>query len=247
MLRNLTYLSISIFLFAACGSTQDLMDDNVLIPLVELYKSPCYGTCPNYKMTVYKNGKIKYNGLRFTDMQGLHERKITPPEVADLTRMLERANLWEYNDEYNNGIADAQMTRIKYYDEDGRSKTIESRGEMPSEQLSQINDHLMQFTRNGDWTLVEGALTPNQTDGLPTNAIPNELIIKLTPDLGPELFANRFAKQRMVLKQTVSAPMHIYLFGFDENTMTPLEMIEAVRKTEGVIEVEFNKQLDSRS
>ena len=49
--------------------------------LVGLERTACFGTCPVYSLVVLNNGKVIFNGERFTAVQGKKEFEIPPESV----------------------------------------------------------------------------------------------------------------------------------------------------------------------
>lgn len=229
-----------------CKTTQPL-DPNVLVPMVELDRGTCFGQCPSFSMTIYTNGLIKYNGRKFTTKEGLHERTIPAGEVKSLRKLLDDANLWQYNDDYDRNISDVQTIRLKYYDEDGRTKGIRMRGATDEEALQTLVAYLTEMSSTGTWTPVGNTSMTSADEPLPGYVIPNELIVKMQPTLAPTALSERFSNAGMQLSQTVSAPMHIYLYTFRADVVDPREMLRRVRQSEGVESAEFNKRLGGRS
>lgn len=229
-----------------CTTTQP-MNSEVLVPLVELDRGSCYGQCPSFSMTLYTNGLVKYNGRKFTQKEGLHERNLAQPEVKRLRKLLEDANLWQYQDTYDRGLSDVQTVRLKYYDDEGRTKTITMRGATNEESLQTLVTYLTEMGSTGTWTPITSSSMNAAPEPLPDYVIPNELIVKIDPATAPEALVARFQNASLELRQTVSAPMHIYLFTYRADVVDPREMLRRVRQSDGVESAEFNKRLGGRS
>ena len=68
--------------------------------IITLERTACYGTCPIYSLSIYKNGKTKYFGLEYVQQTGLHQSSISK---SDLNYLLSFAHDNEYGnlqDEY---------------------------------------------------------------------------------------------------------------------------------------------------
>ena len=243
------FLLLTLFLaWMGCKTTQ-INDPDVLIPMVELDRGTCFGQCPSFSMTIYTNGLIKFNGRKFTAKEGFHERTISQNEVESLRKLLEDAKLWQYQDEYDRGISDVQTIRLKYYDEDYRTKSIRMRGVTEEESLNTLVSYLTEMSTTGTWAPIQSnsSISTKTDDEIPEYVISNELIVKLKPDAQPEALTRRFASEGMQLDRPVSAPMHIYLYTFRADQTDPREMLQRVRAADGVVEAEFNKRLGGRS
>ncbi len=120
-------------------------------------ETPCHGTCPIYKAYVNAQGEVSYQGKRFTKYVGEWKAKMSREQLMQLYNILEQANLFQYEDEYDNkGVTDLPA-KIIHYKAGGKSKTIRMRYNAPQEladlqkQLSSII-HSLEYTKVSDAT-----------------------------------------------------------------------------------------------
>ena len=90
--------------------------------LVEFYQSACYGNCPHYSMIIKTDGSVIYTGKRNVDRMGIYQYQLDKREYSDLVKSLKSADLYQYNDKYNEQVADGQATTIAYHGEKGLKK-----------------------------------------------------------------------------------------------------------------------------
>lgn len=61
-------------------------------------RTPCYGTCPWYEVTIWQNGLAVYKGEKFVDMLGNYETVFTPDEMKSILRYAYRINFFNLPD-----------------------------------------------------------------------------------------------------------------------------------------------------
>ncbi len=74
--------------------TQELVDERDLI--LQIKRSPCYGTCPVDIITLYEDGSILYKGVKHTEHIGTYRAQLSSEqlkEISNLITQLQAANL----------------------------------------------------------------------------------------------------------------------------------------------------------
>jgi membrane dipeptidase len=77
---------------------------------ITLQRTPCFGTCPEYTVTLSGDGTVAYSGRQFVRTPGNHTWKIDPGAVRALAREMEAAGFFEMNDEYVSRVTDNPTT-----------------------------------------------------------------------------------------------------------------------------------------
>ena len=93
---------------------------------ITLQRTPCYGSCPVYRITVSGTGEVGYFGEAHVDKAGAHRWKISGRRLQRLAEAFERARYSRLADRYTSReFTDAPgcLTSIEY--EDGSSKSID--------------------------------------------------------------------------------------------------------------------------
>lgn len=75
--------------------------------MLTLERTPCFGFCPIYKLTVYGNGKVVYEGHRFVKVTGTRTTTISPKAVKQLVSEFQRIQYFKLQDSYAGGHTDA--------------------------------------------------------------------------------------------------------------------------------------------
>jgi hypothetical protein len=93
MYTRLTYtLFVAFILTTACPLRAE-QDDPWSITL---FRSRCYGSCPNYEITIFANGRVKYNGYHWVEVKGVMEGHIDPSRLLPLFEKMREIGFWSY-------------------------------------------------------------------------------------------------------------------------------------------------------
>ena len=98
---------------------------------IELYKSPCKGTCEEFYMKFYEDGTVLYTGKYNAHVQGKRSVQILPSKSKSLFRAFEQSNFMNFLDKYDDPrIMDIQNTYLTY---NGKKIEIRFKSEAPKE------------------------------------------------------------------------------------------------------------------
>jgi hypothetical protein len=59
-------------------------------PLATLERTPCFGTCPVYKVTIFRDGVVEYEGIRFVKVPGRATGQLSARQLAELRTLFQR-------------------------------------------------------------------------------------------------------------------------------------------------------------
>ena len=62
--------------------------------VIHFERSGCYGNCPVYKLTIYSDGRIEYEGENFVKQKGKAEGHIASADLATLVMEFDKAGFW---------------------------------------------------------------------------------------------------------------------------------------------------------
>jgi hypothetical protein len=88
---------------------------------ITLERTTCFGTCPNYTVTLRRDGTITYNGIRFVEMTGTYQGHAYGFER--LAQLITSAGYFNLKDNYSRPITDMPST-ITSVVMNGKRKTI---------------------------------------------------------------------------------------------------------------------------
>ncbi|MBV6653842.1 MAG: hypothetical protein KI786_08810, partial [Mameliella sp.] len=206
-----------------------------LDPLIEMSKGPCYGRCPVFTLTIYKNGLASYKGERYTERLGTFVRKLEKPEMERILGEFNRANFSQFRDSYRGRIPDMQSVTISYH-ENGKKKTVTGKEIRPNA-VKWLESQLDQIAHADGWILKEAPAS-----NVPDFLIPDQLLVELGEDTDPEEWAKKYSHTDMTFLRSLNDTSY-WIFSYDEETITPEQMLEQVRNDEEVISAEFNKKI----
>ena len=68
---------------------------------ITLERTPCFGACPVYTVTILDDGTVTYTGERFVDVTGTQTSQIDPEIVAQMVQAFEDAGYFDWNETYD--------------------------------------------------------------------------------------------------------------------------------------------------
>jgi hypothetical protein len=235
--RNLGFLLIfgmTLALLQGCGSPASATLSK-LDPLIEMSKGPCYGRCPVFTLTIYENGIASYKGDRYTERLGTFVRKLEKSEMERIKGEFTRANFAQFRDSYRGRIPDMQSVTISYHG-DGKKKTVTGKEIRPNA-VKWLESQLDQIAHAEGWILKEAP-----EEQVPDFLIPDELLVELNEDSDPEEWAKKFTQTDMTFLRALNDSGY-WIFSYDDELITPDQMLEQIRNDEEVVSAEFNKKI----
>lgn len=94
-------------------------------PVITLERTPCFGFCPVYTLTIYSDGTAVYNGKDFVEVTGEHTEIIGVEGVNSLVDAFLEAGYLEWEDAYTNREMTDMPSAITSLTVDGQTKRIE--------------------------------------------------------------------------------------------------------------------------
>ena len=93
-------------------------------PVITFERTPCFGTCPGYKMQVYSDGRVEYEGRRAVPMMGKKELRLSANGVTDMLRQAQEAHFDQFQNRYSRNTSDLPSTIIGIRQPNGQLKTV---------------------------------------------------------------------------------------------------------------------------
>ncbi len=129
--------------------------------VLTLERTACEGNCPIYKLTIYGDGKIVYEGKRLVNVTGTQTTKISPDKVKDLVNEFYRIDYFSLKEKYTircyRGICQDVTdlpTTITSITIDGKSKKVENYYGAPK-QLDELENKIDEITNSNQWVKGE--------------------------------------------------------------------------------------------
>ena len=154
-----TLLISSALCFLSCKQTKIIEPKPTTVevstpsPFVTMKKTPCYGTCPSYELSILSDGTVNYNGKRFVDNIGIYTGKLTEQEVSSIQEKAKAINFFGLEDKYDSNATDFPTCTINVIVEE-QSKTIIDRVGGPKE-LKELEKLIQELVFNTALTKVD--------------------------------------------------------------------------------------------
>ncbi|HNR08536.1 MAG TPA: DUF6438 domain-containing protein [Saprospiraceae bacterium] len=201
--------------------------------LIEMDKSPCFGLCPVYRLTVYRDGLMKMDAKQNMKISGLHTLQLNKADIASLRSKLEKMGLEKYQEEYREPVADAPSTELRYYI-DGKPKRIFTNFIFPAP-LQKITEELDQWAMGENWAKW---IDPR---------IKKEFILLLEEGVPLSNILQKFSEQDMMpVRRLDPATRQYWLVTCLVMPGEEKSLMEQLRKDAEIREVQENRTLEER-
>ena len=146
-LRTITTFLVSVILISASCKSSKTATDTVSTDtqprevaaeaqlLVSLKRTPCYGKCPMYRISIKDNGELVYEGKRFVERLGTYEALLTSVDVENIKKKVAEADYFILQDAYDVPISDFP-TCVTSVNLDGKDKSIMNKQNAPAALIS---------------------------------------------------------------------------------------------------------------
>jgi hypothetical protein len=92
---------------------------------VTLERTICYGTCPAYRLAVYRDGVVQFTGEEYVEVSGGALGHVSQADVAALDRAFADARYFELADHYTSYDVTDMSSATTSYQLGARAKQIE--------------------------------------------------------------------------------------------------------------------------
>ena len=141
-----------LFLIAALFAVQQTATDRIEITIK---RTPCFGTCPDYDVTMRGDGTVTYEGRSHVRIPGEHTWKVDPAAVRALAREMQEAGYFELQDEYTAHVTDLPTTYTSLTI-GPRTKTVKNYFKAP-EKLRDLENRIDMVSDAKRYVFITGA------------------------------------------------------------------------------------------
>ena len=136
---------------AGCG--QPPTPDNMSDVVVTLERGPCFGACPVYRLTVYGDGRVSYEGIRFVRIEGTRTATISEDNVRQLIAEFYAIDYFSLHDEYTHADATDMPSATTSITIGGKTKTIiHYHGDFSTpDELTALEDKIDEIVSTRQW------------------------------------------------------------------------------------------------
>jgi hypothetical protein len=99
-------------LYTACKVQKD-KEGNAPI-LLSYSRTPCFGSCEVFDLTIYNDGKVDINKKHFMAEKGQFTLELKKKEVKELIASLDQMNFCNLDSLYGSGVSDLPSSVITY-------------------------------------------------------------------------------------------------------------------------------------
>jgi hypothetical protein len=92
--------------------------------LASIERTACFGWCPIYKLTVYRDGSVEYDGEDFVKTKGKAEGHLAPEQLSALDELFQQRDYFGLHDEYNDYSVTDMPSVNTSYSSGGKTKKI---------------------------------------------------------------------------------------------------------------------------
>lgn len=158
MLRR-TYLGmLAALALSACAMAPAPTPENAGPVEITLERTPCFGFCPDYSVTISGDGDVLYEGRRFVAVTGEQHGQISAADVQRLLARFDAIGFDNLENEYRAHVTDLPTTTITLI-RNGRSKSVLDYGGtsagMP-ESVRELQAEIDRVANTGRWVLRNG-------------------------------------------------------------------------------------------
>ncbi|HWR57424.1 MAG TPA: DUF6438 domain-containing protein [Thermodesulfovibrionales bacterium] len=174
--------------------------------MITLERTICFGTCPAYKLTVYGNGTVEYEGKDHVKTMGRQTYAISREKVKELIYQFKRVNYFSLNDSYEKIDRTDFPYAITSIRINGKSKTIRHyRGDNTApRELAALERKIDEIAGSARWIkgdIPEGTSTDS---GLMSRSSEDKVFADRLWDEGRALFgAKRFSEALSKFSESV--------------------------------------------
>lgn len=90
-------------------------------------RTPCYGQCPIFKLTIYTDGKAVYEGRNWVNMIGTYRTVVSKSSMERLLTAAKEVDYFSMKEEYNNEMVTDLPSVITEVSNDGVLKRVRNR------------------------------------------------------------------------------------------------------------------------
>ena len=90
---------------------------------ITLSRSGCFGSCPEYEVEIHGDGQVRYNGMAFVSVRGVHDSTVTRQDLELLIEGFRNADFFALNSEYRINLSDGSTYKTSL-SIDGQTKSV---------------------------------------------------------------------------------------------------------------------------
>ena len=131
------------------------------VPVITLERTACFGNCPIYKLTIFDDGKVLFDGKDYVKRPGMNTSQITKSELEALIKEFEKIDYLNLDENYTDDpkncpeSATDNPSAITSLNWNGKKNTVRHyygcRGPKILEQLTALEDKIDEVVKTKRW------------------------------------------------------------------------------------------------
>ena len=140
-----------VVMVVSCAKTPT--PDDISDVVITLERGPCFGACPVYKLTIYGDGRVFYEGIRFVGGEGTQTASISEDKVRQLITEFQKIDYFSLDNEYTHINATDMPTATTSITITGQTKTVvHYHGDFSTpEELTTLEDRIDEIVSTDRW------------------------------------------------------------------------------------------------
>jgi len=145
---------VAIVITAGCAIPQTPTPENLEDVMITLERTACFGTCPIYKLTIYGDGRVIYEGMRFVKVEGTVTTTISEDKIKQLIAEFQKIDYFSLKDSYEERNATDMPSAYTSLTVDGKTKTVRHyHGDFSApKKLTELENKIDQIGYSDQWT-----------------------------------------------------------------------------------------------
>lgn len=161
LLRASRFMFIILGLFAvSCKNTKNITNttdfpgDDADSLVAYLERTPCFGRCPYYSISIYRSGYVVYEGKKDVEKMGRFFTWLSKETLKEMGETALKAGYFDLNDEYRNPHLTDFPTIYVEVRYQGKKKKITHYDASPPKALTDMEDYIDHlFSESTKWEL----------------------------------------------------------------------------------------------
>jgi len=146
-------LLLAATLFIGCNGIKTPMPSNIKEVIITLERTACFGVCPVYTLTIYGDGRVVYEGIRFVRIEGTRTTTISEEKIRQLITEFQSADYFSMDDSYEELNATDMPSAITSITINGKTKTVKHyHGDFSTpRELTELENKIDQIVYSDQW------------------------------------------------------------------------------------------------
>ncbi len=119
-----------LFIFSCATNKHIIIDDT---PFFTMKRTACYGTCPQYMVSIFNDGRMTYNGNMFVKMIGCFNCTIDYNQIKSIKLLLAEMSFFDLDSVYMSPVTDIPSVITEFIIDNNTSHRVVDRLSGPND------------------------------------------------------------------------------------------------------------------